>query len=75
MHLVRGVFSSIMLATIVSKFWNPIAFADAVTTNDKPSLASNPIVVVALVIGGLVGIMLSIFALRALWRAKQYETE
>ena len=73
--MVRPVFWSMMLAILVSRFWGLTAFAETVTTNDKPSLASNPLVVVALVIGGLVGITLSAFGLRALWRAKQYEAE
>jgi hypothetical protein len=44
------------------------------TTNEKPSLAeANPLLMVVLVLGGLVGVVLSALALRALWRGRQYE--
>lgn len=66
------LFSSCLLISEVS--------AENVTTNhdatasEKPSLAeSNPLVIVVFLVGGSVGVVISIFALRALLRARQFE--
>ncbi len=48
----------------------------AQSADDKPSLAeANPFVIVLLVIGGLVSVVLSVLALRALFRASKYQED
>lgn len=64
----------VILAILGSMVEGFTASAETVTTNEKPSLAeANPLFMIVLVVGGLAGVVISLFALRALWRARQYE--
>jgi cell division protein FtsX len=69
--VVSCMFIFAILESMVKGF---TASADNITTSQKPSLAeANPLFMIVLVVGGVAGVVISLFALRALWRAKQYE--